>query len=89
MVVLEVVRSCWFAWTCAGLSSVIAACTVFRSPLGLDALIIRLDSQIIATNAQIIKSQERVIASQQKLINELKRRLMVEGILPWDDDDDP
>ena len=53
---LEGIHNVWVAWGCVGLFAVIAVCSVFRLPLGLDALIIRLDSQLIATNSQIIKS---------------------------------
>lgn len=86
MWVLEIVRSCWFAWACAGLCLVIAVCSVFREPLGLESLMIKLDTHALANQAHIIKTQERLIETQQKLIETLQNQLRIEGIMPWDDE---
>lgn len=88
MWVLEIVGSCWVAWSCAGLFAVIAVCSVFRAPLGLESLMIKLDTQALATQTHIIKTQERMIETQQKLIETMKRQLRMEGINPWEDLDD-
>lgn len=81
-----IISSCWFAWSCAAVFAVIALCSIFRSPLGLDALISRLDAQLIYENAKLIKIQERMIETQQKLIETRQKQLRLEGIIPWDDE---
>ncbi len=95
MWVLEIVHNYWFAWAGAGLSSLIAVCTVFRAPLGLEALMIRLNTQALATQAHIIKTQgrlietqQKLIETQQKLIETREKQLRMEGIMPRDDRDD-
>lgn len=83
---LDIIHSVWFVWECARLSLTIAACTVFRTPLSLDAWLRRLDSEAICQQARMIKTQERMIATPQKLIETLMRQLMLEGITSWNDE---
>ncbi len=85
MLLLEIVSRGWFAWTCAGLCLVIAACSVFREPLGIEALMLRLNIHALANQAHIIKTQERLIETQKKIIENLTQQLRMTGIIPWHD----
>ena len=99
--VYELFECLWFAWGCAGLFLVIALCSVFRSRLGLDALLIRLDTFALSNQAGIIRVQAKLIEAQKRVIADLgddvsharealeglKSQMRLAGLLPWDDDE--
>ena len=60
------------AWGCAALFAIIAICSFFRRPLGLEALMIKLDTRALGLQSVTIQSQGRLIATQSRLITTLR-----------------
>lgn len=78
----------WLAWGSSGVLAIIAFALLFREPLGLNELLIRLDSQAIANQATVIKTQDKLIETQRKIIDRLTQQLRMEGLMPWDEPSD-
>ena len=81
--------NCWVAWGAAGTFLVIALCSIFRTPLGIEGCMLWLMVKTVGLQEVVIRDQAALLENRERLIATLERQLMLEDIIPWNDADEP
>ncbi len=77
----------WIAWGVAGFFLVTSTCSIFRTPLGIEACMLSLMTQTAGTQAGIIKNQQGLIDAYEVIIASREMEMRIAGLLPWDNVD--